>query len=506
MAMLDVLAAHGVGPVGVIASHAGGGSGRACPFTVAWCERNDVEHAYFPRLRGVAEPARWLEARAPDLLLSLSYDLILPDELLALAPRAINVHRGIAPDFRGAYSTIWALARGAGELGVTVHAMVPDVDAGPILAQRRLPVGSELTAAEAIPLVERTAVELLDAVLDDLIADRLPARPQPPGGQVFGRELPAAELIGAADVLRARFNPPYPGPFVTLGERRFELVEAPPPASEAEGPLTALPRLVAPARWHNARDFTRGLPAVWTARPEAAAALTLDGPVALPTCMSPAIADAARGLDVVTYALDALLDPSPGSLADAAPGRTVVLSWTCGRPPSARARRIAAEHGARVVEDRTGALLSRDPIEGTAVLDLATWTGSRDGAALVHGGTHIAADTISADGAREALTVFDAATARARMERAATRYMAALGPVAAFTHWPPGTVAHGFPIIIEDAALRERIDAALPGLVTRPLMGHERAQAVLALPCHAGVTDAHVDTVLSALCDAGVGA
>lgn len=502
VAMLDVLRDHAIRPVGVVVSHAGGGSGRPCPFTVAWCERNAVDHVYFPRLRDTPEPEAWLRARTPELLLSLSYDLILPAELLALAPRAVNVHRGIAPDFRGAYSTIWALARGAHEVGVTVHAMVPDVDAGPILAQRRLPVTAETTAAEAIPLVERAAVELVDEVIDDLVADRLPARPQPPGGEVFGRELPDGELAGAEALLRARFNPPYPGLHVRLGDRRFELTETPPSVAD-DPPLSATPRFVAPARWHNARDFARGRPAVWTADAGRAAALALTGPVAVPQLMSHALAAAIHGLDVATYALGPEYDPEPSSLLAAAPGRTVVLQWICGRPPSARIRRLAAEHGARVVEDRTSALLNRDPIEGTAVLDLATWTGSRDGAGLVHDGSSDATDSISPDGAREALTAFDAATARTRMERAAARYMAALAPIAALRSWPPGTVAHGFPIVVHDAALRERVDAALPGLVTRPLTGHDHAEALLVLPCHAGVTDAHVDTVVAALRDVG---
>lgn len=496
-AMLDVLLAHGVRPVAVVVSHAGGGSGRPCPFTVAWCERHGVEHAYFPRLRRQAAPEAFLRGHTPELLLSLSYDLILPEPLLALAPRAVNVHRGIAPDFRGAYSTIWALARGADEVGVTIHEMVGDVDAGSILAQARLPVAPELTAAEAIPLVERTAVELLDAVLDDLLTDRLPRQAQGPGGEVFGRELPPAALVGVEPLVRARFNPPYPGPSLTLGERRFTVVETPPAVAAVPEELTAAPHFVPPAVWHNAGEFARGLDAVWTRTVAEAFALALSGPVALPSSCGPALAAAARGLDTVRY------DPGdPDALRHAAAGRTVVLSWTCGRPPSSRTRALAAQHARRVVEDRTGALLSRDPIEGdAAVLDLAAWTGSREGAGVVHRGGLQAPATIDPIAAREALTAFDSAAARLRMERAAARYMTALGAHARFTHWPPATVAHGFPITVEDAATRERIDAALPGLVQRPLDGNP---AVLALPCHAGTVDAHVDTVIGAVRAAGV--
>ena len=94
--MLDVLAAHGCVPVAVIASHAAGARGVACPSTAAWCERHRVPWAYWPRLRGETAAEDWLREQRAELLLSLSYDLILPASLLRLADRAINIHRGLA--------------------------------------------------------------------------------------------------------------------------------------------------------------------------------------------------------------------------------------------------------------------------------------------------------------------------------------------------------------------------------------------------------------------------
>jgi methionyl-tRNA formyltransferase len=545
--MLDRLARR-VLPVGVVASHAGRGAGTPCPFTVAWCERHGVLQAYWPRVDDDGEPARWLAERAPGLLLSLSYDLILPAALLAAAPRAVNVHRGLAPEFRGAYSTIWALERGAREVGVTIHEMVAEVDAGAIIARRALPTTPETTAAEAIPLVERAAVALLDEVLDDLLADRLSSEPQPPGGESFGRELPPAELDGdlaerVARRSRARFNPPYPPAQVALGIRRFGIVELPPTVAYVAPPAASPVFVPAPCA-ENAPAFARGLNAIWTATAEAAAALALDGPVALPELATPALEAAVRaaGVEVVRYKVGADLDPDAESLARAATGRTVVLTWVCGRPPSSAVRELARRVGDRVIEDRTQALLDGDPILGdAAVVDLEGWTGSLDGGGIfardvlsepawlepdpVRLGERareraLAAEAqtspvraprfdaaprpISRAGAREALLSFDAPAARGRMERAAGRYMAAMGRRCPFTHWPPDTVAHGFPLLVPDVAERAAIDAALPGLVARPLTGGPRAEALIALPCHAGTTTAQVDGIVAALIAAEV--
>jgi methionyl-tRNA formyltransferase len=562
VSMLDVLAEHGHVPCAVIASHASGTRHAACPSTVAWCERHDLPWAYWSRLRGEAGPAAWLAEQQPDLLLSLSYDLILPETLLALAARAVNVHRGLAPAFRGAYSTIWALERGAAEIGVTIHQMVPSVDAGPTLARRGVAVNPDLTAAEAIPMVERLAVELLDDVIDDLVAGRLTGTPQPSGGEVFGRDLPPASLEnldgpGLARRIRARHNPPHPAPAVNLGERRFVLVERPGTARQPVDPpgrAQSAPSFLAPVQRDNGAAFTRNRPATWTSTAAAAAALVLDrlgGAVAVPELLSRPLRAALRncGVDAVSYPLGRDLQPTPAALRAAATGgRAIVLGWPFGRPPS-RAVRALAMDTARVVEDRSLALLDVDPWEGElGVLDLSRWTGSLDGAGAVgehlepnswaqieltdlaaRAGARIASieagepveaerrldDTvprpISMIGRREALESFDPARARATMAVATAAYLEALHRWCPFTHWPPATCAHGFPIVVDDPALRSAIDAELGDAVTQPLVSLNdqgpsaaRAAALLELPCHAQTGPEQVAGVIAALARAGV--
>jgi hypothetical protein len=199
-----------------------------------------------------------------------------------------------------------------------------------------------------------------------------------------------------------------------------------------------------------------------------------------------------------------------------------------------------------VIEDRTQALLDVDPWRGDdALLDLAAWTGSVDGAGVVTERalaatsapvdvaelarraaarvTAVESDApvtdelpfdlaprpISRTGAREALTAFDAPAARAAMAAASARYLDDLHRWCPFTHWPPGTVAHGFPIVVQDAAVRAAITRELPGLVRTALAplderGAERAAALLFLPCHAGVTAAHAEAIVAGLARAGV--
>lgn len=54
--------------------------------------------------------------------------------------RLINIHPALLPSYRGLHTHARALADGAKFHGCTVHFVVPEVDAGPIIAQAEVPV------------------------------------------------------------------------------------------------------------------------------------------------------------------------------------------------------------------------------------------------------------------------------------------------------------------------------------------------------------------------------
>lgn len=54
--------------------------------------------------------------------------------------RLINIHPSLLPAYRGLHTHERALADGARIVGCTVHHVVPEVDAGPIIAQAAVPV------------------------------------------------------------------------------------------------------------------------------------------------------------------------------------------------------------------------------------------------------------------------------------------------------------------------------------------------------------------------------
>lgn len=84
-----------------------------------------------------AEGLRFLSACAPDLLVSAFFDQRLREAALAIPARAsVNIHPSLLPAFRGVDPVLQARLQGATRVGVTVHYMIPALDAGNVLAQR----------------------------------------------------------------------------------------------------------------------------------------------------------------------------------------------------------------------------------------------------------------------------------------------------------------------------------------------------------------------------------
>lgn len=105
---------------------------------------------------------------SPDLVVLSGFMRLLPPRVVeALAPNLINTHPAYLPEFPGAHGVRDALAAGVTETGASLIVVDAGVDAGPIIAQERVPVlpaDTEATLHERIKPVERRL--LVQAVFD----------------------------------------------------------------------------------------------------------------------------------------------------------------------------------------------------------------------------------------------------------------------------------------------------------------------------------------------------
>jgi methionyl-tRNA formyltransferase len=120
-----------------------------------------------------------LAALRADIGVVAAYGRILPEAVLALpAHGLINVHASLLPRYRGAAPVHRAVMAGEHETGVTIMRIVPALDAGPMLAAERRPIGPDETSEMVERDLAHRGASLLRATLDRLVHGPIEERAQ----------------------------------------------------------------------------------------------------------------------------------------------------------------------------------------------------------------------------------------------------------------------------------------------------------------------------------------
>ena len=108
-----------------------------------------------------------LRAEHVDIVLNIHSLYLIHDEVLrAPAMGAFNLHPGPLPRYAGLNAVSWALYHGETSHGVTLHKMVPDIDAGPIVYQTFFPVSCDDSALSLSTKCVEHGLKLLRKLLD----------------------------------------------------------------------------------------------------------------------------------------------------------------------------------------------------------------------------------------------------------------------------------------------------------------------------------------------------
>jgi methionyl-tRNA formyltransferase len=180
-----------------------------------------------------------VEEAGPDLLISVGWLKKVPGGILSI-PRlgSVNLHGALLPKYRGRAPLCRALMNGESAVGVTVHYMTEEIDAGDIILQYRIRVTPQDDAASLFEKVGRISPDLL------LRAVRMFEDGAPEGvpqdetlASRYGKLTPDECLIdwsGPAEAIHNMIRAlvrPYPGAFTFYrGRKHFvwksELVDA----------------------------------------------------------------------------------------------------------------------------------------------------------------------------------------------------------------------------------------------------------------------------------------
>nr|WP_255618576.1 phosphoribosylglycinamide formyltransferase [Xanthomonas sp. MWU16-30325] len=118
-----------------------------------------------------------IAAAQPDWVICAGYMRILGEPLVRrFAGRMLNIHPSLLPKYRGLHTHARALEAGDTEHGASVHLVVPELDAGTVIAQAHVPVLPDDSAEQLAARVLAREHPLLLATLDLLASGRVEVR------------------------------------------------------------------------------------------------------------------------------------------------------------------------------------------------------------------------------------------------------------------------------------------------------------------------------------------
>lgn len=174
-------------------------------------------------LTSAERSALYRDAR-PDAIVAVKYGYLLsPEDLRLPHLGAFNLHSGLLPARPGLHATLWAMLDGDQEGGCCLHWMDRQIDSGPLVAQRQVPLNYDRSFFANMLAVYLAGAELIAEALETLATGRsLPARPQTgprgpyrslPGPDDIGRlKERGLRMIDASDIvellMRYRASPP----------------------------------------------------------------------------------------------------------------------------------------------------------------------------------------------------------------------------------------------------------------------------------------------------------
>jgi methionyl-tRNA formyltransferase len=197
--------------------------------TPALAAREKGIPVHTPEKVGTPEWVERIAQMRPDLILSVYYRSMISTKILGLARLgAFNMHGSLLPRYRGRAPINWAVLNGEPRIGMTLHRMVREPDAGAIVDQEGVDIGPRDTAEQALSKVLPCARRVLARQIGALLAGTARETPQdlsqatyfggrkPEDGRIdWGR--PTAQIF---NLVRA-VTDPYPGAFTDVGGARL---------------------------------------------------------------------------------------------------------------------------------------------------------------------------------------------------------------------------------------------------------------------------------------------
>jgi methionyl-tRNA formyltransferase len=167
-----------------------------------------------------------LAALQPQVMVLAAYGKIIPSNILTLAPAGIiNIHPSLLPRYRGSSPLSAPILAGDQETGVTIMQLDTEMDHGPLLAQSKIKIATDDTAASLEKKLSELGAALLLKTLPAYLEGKIIPQPQnhalattcPFLQKEAGRLDWQKSVIELARRIRAFY--PWPGTFATWPDK-----------------------------------------------------------------------------------------------------------------------------------------------------------------------------------------------------------------------------------------------------------------------------------------------
>lgn len=115
----------------------------------------------------------------PDLFVVSSYGKMIPTAWLKIPARyTLNVHPSLLPKYRGAAPIHWPIILGDEETGVSIAEVTPELDAGDLFYQTKVPIPLESNAETMTESLGKISADALKSLFQKLKKGELTRQPQ----------------------------------------------------------------------------------------------------------------------------------------------------------------------------------------------------------------------------------------------------------------------------------------------------------------------------------------
>lgn len=171
-----------------------------------------------------------IESLRPDIIVVVYYDQILGPKVINIPSLGcINLHLALAEEYRGCYPTTWAIINNETVTGVTIHYITEDVDAGDILAEKKITIQKDWTGEDLYYHLSTIGMSLFKETFPKIptITHR---KQDSRHAKYYERKFPNREIElddKTYNKIRALLFKPFPPPYIMIGKRKFIITEAP---------------------------------------------------------------------------------------------------------------------------------------------------------------------------------------------------------------------------------------------------------------------------------------